>query len=1111
MTQKTPPHRRYELLQSLGAGGMGAVFRAVDRLTGETVALKQVVANPMQPTTLEFRLALAHEFQALAALRHPHVVAVRDYGFEAEQPYFTMELLPQARSFVAAAQFLSLSQKIDQLLSLLTALVYIHRQGIIHRDLKPGNVLVTQNVVKLLDFGLATMGEHAMPSAGTLAYMAPELLREQRATVASDLYAVGVMAYELLAGWHPFAQTQNMVQAILQSPPDMTYLEAPQPLKAVLSRLLAKEPNRRYSDASTTIAALCEAVARPLPVETAATRESFLQAAPFIGRQSEMNQLLAALEQARAGTGTAWLVEGESGIGKSRLLQELRTQALVQGMIVVRGQIPQEGSSAYQVWAELLRPLLLLVSLDDLEAAVLHPIIPDLPRLLEHPIPAAPALEAKAAQTRLLLTIVDLLQRAAQQQPLLLLLEDLHWVDESSLGAVQHLMQNITTQSLCLIASYRPGERTELKSQLTAMQHLRLTRLAAHHVADLSAAMLGPGGREPALVHFLQRETEGNTFFIVEAMRALAEETGRLDQIAAATLPSTIFAGGIKQVIQRRLARVPMTDQPLLQLAAVAGRQLDEHLLAYLAPEVDIAMWLTRCANTTVLERPDGTLTWQFSHDKLREGLLLQLSAEQRQPLHQQIGTALETVYADDLTPHYADLVNHFTQAGLITKQRIYLRLAAQQAEKRYANEVAIGYYQQLLPLLDAAAPGPIHLALGAIYRRIGQWDAAATHLQAAWNTPGSDLLHQAQTAHAFGTLERGRNHYAAALTWLKQANILYTQLQQSRGACETWVELANVAYQQGAYDLAQEHLAEAMQVAQDEASLALVQHNRGSIAYSQGDYETAQAQFQAALTLRRALDDRAELANSYNNLGLLAYRQGDFTGAEEILTQSLILRREIGDRWGVSASLSNLGMIPYQQKRYDEARHYWEEALHIRRALGEKWGLAGLLDNLALVAASQQHNAEARQLVAESVTMRRELGDKQGLAITLSNRARLAVLDEDWSAAAADYRESLLLAQEIGDQIGCVFALTGVATVWAETGQHTLAAQLLAAATQHLAQMGGVWESDEQMLYDQALAQVQAGIPVAAYEAAWQIGCALTPAAAAALAMETHHDILSG
>lgn len=1094
---------------------MGTVFRALDRLTGETVALKQVISSPMQPTTPEFRLALAHEFQALSALRHPHIVTVRDYGFEnGDQPYFTMELLPQARSFVAAAQFLSLAQKVEQLLSLLSALVYIHRQGIIHRDLKPGNVLVSQGTVKLLDFGLAAVGDQTLPGSGTLAYMAPELLREQRATVASDLYAVGVMAYELLAGWHPFAQTQNMVQAILQQAPDLTYLDIPPTLKTVLARLLAKKPSDRYPDASTTMTALCEAVSRPLPIETIATRESFLQAAPFIGRQNEMAQLLVALDEARTGTGSTWLVEGESGIGKSRLLQELRTQALVRGMIVLRGQTQQDGGGAYHLWTEALRPLLLLTPLNDLEAAVLHSLIPDLTRLLERAIPDAPPLEAKAAQTRLLLTITDLLQRVAKQQPVLLLLEDLHWLDDSSLGLLQYLVQGVTTWPLCLIGSYRPGERLSLGQQLAAMRPLRLSRLTADHVADLSAAMLGANGRQPALVHFLQRETEGNTFFIVEAMRALAEEAGRLDQVAAAALPATIFAGGMKQVIQRRLARVPLADQPLLQLAAVAGRQLDERLLTYLAPAVNLDMWLTRCANTTVLERPDGALTWQFSHDKLRDGLLIQLPVGRQRELHYQIGTALEMVYAADLAPHYADLANHFAQADLIPKQRHYLQLAAHQAEKSYANEAALGYYQQLLPLLDVTAQAGIYLTMGSIYRRIGQWDAAEEHLQAAWHPPDNDAIHQAQVAHALGTLERSRNRYEVALTWLNQANTIYAQLQQARGECETWVEMANVAYQQGAYDVAQQRLAEAMraaEAAQDEASLALVQHNLGGVAYSQGDYKTAQARFQEALTLRRTLNDRTELASSYNNLGLVAYRQGDFAAAQDLLAQSLALRREIGDRWGVAAALANLGMIPYQQKAYADARHYWEEALEIRRALGERWGLAGLLDNLALVAAAQQNTTEARQLVAESVAMRRELGDKQGLAITLGNRARLAVLAEDWPAAVADYRESLQMAQAIGDQIGCIFALTGVAVVWAATGQYTLAAQLLAAAEQYLTEIGGVWESDERALYDQALQQVKVGLSSVAYQAAWQSGSSLTPATAMALALEAHHDVLSG
>src|SRR5690606_24990023 len=145
-----------------------------------------------------------HEFQALAALRHPGVITVRDYGFDQEQlPYFTMEILPQARPITTVGERLGENGRIQLLLHLLTTLIYVHRCGIIHRDLKPGNVLVdSQGNVKVLDFGLAlTPGTAPLPS-GTLAYMAPELLQGGTATVASDLYAVGLMAYELLAGWH---------------------------------------------------------------------------------------------------------------------------------------------------------------------------------------------------------------------------------------------------------------------------------------------------------------------------------------------------------------------------------------------------------------------------------------------------------------------------------------------------------------------------------------------------------------------------------------------------------------------------------------------------------------------------------------------------------------------------------------------------------------------------------------------------------------------------------------------------------------------------------------------------------------------------------------------
>ena len=1104
---------RYVLLSPLGAGGMGAVWRVVDRLTQEEVALKRLHSSIWQPATAELRLSLAHEFQALAALRHPGVITVRDYGFDQEQlPYFTMEILPQARPITTVGERLGENGRIQLLLQLLTTLIYVHRCGIIHRDLKPGNVLVDgQGNVKVLDFGLAlTPGTAPLPS-GTLAYMAPELLRGGTATVASDLYAVGLLAYELLAGWHPFHHETNLPLAILQQEPDFSLLALAPGLQAVVQRLLAKEPTARYASAAETLAALCTAVHLPLPPESMAARESFLQAAPFIGRSAELARLEAARQQAAQGQGSGWLVVGESGMGKSRLLQELRIFALVNGTQVLRGQAQANGG-VYHLWAELLRPLLLQTAPTDLETAVLHAIIPDIARLMGRPVQPAPPLAAAAAQARLHLTVLDLLARAAVAQPLLLILEDVHWADENSLLLLEQLVARHQEMALCLVASCRLYERRELLTRLANLSRLDLRPLASEAVADLSAAMLGENGRLPTLLHFLQRETEGNTFFIVEVVRALAEEAGRLDQIGAVPLPTAVFPQGIQQVAQRRLGRVPPTHVRLLKKAALAGRQLDFALLAYLAPQTRLESWLTACAQAGVLERETGTDRWHFSHDKLREAVLHRIGPRWRRRWHQQIAHGLETVYAADLGPHAANLAHHFAAGGLPEAQRRYLWLAGQHAEKGYANEAAISLYEQLLTLLpdDAAERGAVLLALGNLYKVNGQVDEALMALTAVITPPTASQHQQGQARQMLGNLERNRGQYQAALNWLTLAQADFAAVQDMAGLCQVRLEIANIFYQQGEYQMALAELDVALTLAPDDGSRARVRHNLGSVAYSQGAYETAVAYFQAALALRQAAEDWAELANSYNNLGLIAYRRGEWAAAQDHFAASLQLRRKVGDRWGIPAALANLGMIPYQQRDYATASRYWQEALLLRRQLGDMRHVASMLDNLALVALAQQEYPTAQQLFEEVILLRQQQNDQQGLATTYSNRGRLAFMQQNYPAAVTDYRASLALSLAIGDQIGVVFALTGVAAVWAATERFEPAARLLATAERQLDQMGGAWESDEKGMFEAALAQVESHLPAERLATAWLTGQALVAATAVQFVDEVLDDRLT-
>ncbi|MCA9914484.1 MAG: serine/threonine-protein kinase PknK, partial [Anaerolineae bacterium] len=415
---------RYRLHESLGQGGMGTVYRATDRLTGQVVALKRVTKPTSalhiskHSTYTNLQVSLANEFQALASLRHPNIIPVLDYGFANSQPYFTMRFIPQARSVTHVGAGLDHEGKLDLLMQLLRALSYLHRRGIIHRDLKPENALVDEDgQLMVLDFGLAQERPELHPTtdrvSGTLGYIAPEVLQGIAPSPASDLYAVGLIAYELFAGEHPYDLNSHaaLLQDILTNIPDVSRLDIDAPLATLIERLLKKNPLERYQDAAEIIAQLQTEKDQPKTSDDEAVINSFLQAARFVGREAESRQLHVALENVMQGKGSSWLIGGESGVGKSRLLNELRILALVRGALVVTGLGLSSGSLPYELWRDPVRRLALATDISDEDAAILKEIAPDLDQLLEREIPAAPKVKEEIAQKRLIDSIKTLFRQ----------------------------------------------------------------------------------------------------------------------------------------------------------------------------------------------------------------------------------------------------------------------------------------------------------------------------------------------------------------------------------------------------------------------------------------------------------------------------------------------------------------------------------------------------------------------------------------------------------------------------------------------------------------------------------------------------------------------------
>ncbi|MEM7532237.1 MAG: protein kinase [Chloroflexota bacterium] len=691
-------HNRYQLHEKLGQGGMGEVYRATDWLTGDVVALKRVLKLSEHKTSADdLRLALAHEFQILAGLRHPHIISVLDYGFDEErQPFFTMTYLPRSQNLLDAGQESSFEDKIELIQQLLQSLAYLHQRGVLHRDLKPGNVLVSDGTMRVLDFGLSMNDQlRGSNSAGTPVYMAPELFEGDAHSRMADLYAVGVLFYQMLTNEHPFAPFDYaFLDRVLDAEPDWTGVGVR--VQPILARLLAKTVTERFASATDVMTALAESLNQPIPIETAAMRESYLQAATFVGREKEQAHLLTALKQAQSGTGSAWLIGGESGVGKTRLMDELQTQALVAGFFVLRGQTVDDSTTPYGLWRELLRQLVIaLTEIEDLTASILLPLVPDIAQLIGRPVHPAPELNSNAAQVRLFTTLSRLFQQL--DRPILLILEDVHWADVSLLP-FPYLTRRIDDRPLLIFATYRNDERPDLPNLVTEMTHFPLERLSSEAMADLSAAMLGEAGKRTDIQALLQEETEGNAFFAVEVVRSLADRAGRLGNIAEMILPKQIITNGIRGIVEQRLNRLPTWARQLLVKAAVAGRTLDVALMSTLNTGLDIEHeWLPLCTDAAVLEfRNQG---WQFSHSKIQDGVLMVLDPNERMAHHQEIAIAIEQLYPADLS-QAGRLALHWQGAGNTEKECHYAELAGEQALLNYAHKDALRYYGRVLELI---------------------------------------------------------------------------------------------------------------------------------------------------------------------------------------------------------------------------------------------------------------------------------------------------------------------------------------------------------------------------------------------------------------------------
>lgn len=1040
MLETTTPEiiaNRYLILRQIGQGGMGGVYQAKDRLTGQLVALKRVTvpAGLLQfmtraslGDTTGLQIAIAQEFQVLASLRHPHIISVLDYGFDEErQPYFTMELLEGAQTSEDFVVNLSLEAKVQVLIEILQALAYLHRRGVIHRDLKPENILVVNGSIKVLDFGLAVERNYRSEELiGTLLYVAPEVLGGGVVTEASDLYAIGVMGCEFLTGQYPLnldgLDFNGIANAIVKQPPDFSDSLLPAPFITLLKRLLSKSPAYRYSDANQVIVDLCAAVGQPPPVESTAIRESFVQAAAFVGREAELGQLSSGLHQATLRRGSIWLIGGESGIGKSRLLEEFRVRALVNGALVVRGQAVSEGGAAFQLWRTVVGHLILNANLDDDEVAALRPVFPEIGSVLERQVTHLGEIQGK--DERVQDAVLSLFRK--QPQLTVLMLEDLHWAG-GDLDVLKRLAHMVEKLSLLIVATYRDDERPDLPDDLPSAHVLRLQRLAEDNVASLVNSMIGEAGLKPQVLHFLQQQTEGNAFFLVEIVRALAEESGSLAEIGSHDLPESVFTGGLESITTRRLARVSESARELLRLSAALGRVIDPPALKLISPQADIERWLIECSNAAILDVADNQ--WRFAHDKLREGILKKLGDEEKPALYRRTAAALEQLYRDDLAKA-SQIAFHWREAGDLNKEHPYsilardyfLRVNLFRDAQRFAERAHL--LSRFLYLDTLVGLARSHWLLSA-------YDEARTLLEEgiplAQQLNRKDLLIDLMLI--MGKLLKRQDMPEEGQRYLSEAIALATEMADRPRIAEGLLGLIN--------PVANWDLHEARNIAQ--TALTIYRELDDEVGEGFAIVRLAATLLQPSEVrerkhlLERARDIfskhhiRSSYAETLMNLVNLEMREDNYSTARALAEEGVQVARESGSKSRTAYMLIYLAQCVFELNEWDQAEAYQREALAIFQALKENVGVAYTLSGLGHFLFRMFKLKEAKTVLESCIELSERYQLGEFLMSGLTHLSMVLTELKDFQQASACLARAMTTALQEGLVSEKIYIISGV------------------------------------------------------------------------------------
>jgi tetratricopeptide (TPR) repeat protein len=1015
----------YRIDRELGSGGMGKVYAA----TGPDGVVALKVVHPHLIQTPGFFKRFMREAQLGQSIRHENVVRTLDCDQDFSGGKATCFLVMEYVEGQTLSELLHELERVPEELcrhvarEICKGLAAVHDAGVVHRDLKPENVLITpDHVVKIMDLGVAQVADEALRLSksgafvGSVEYAAPEQFKGGDVDGRTDLHALGVLLYELATGTHPYrgGSFHEVLGRVCDQ--DARRLGDVNPqlsafFEEVVHTLLVKDPRGRFASATKLLDVLEQGEdsdwwhgrARSLQAETKRPirRIRISRETAVYGREKELAQLRSLYERATAGDGQVVLIEGEAGIGKSRLVDELiaRLHADGEDLNFLFGSYPPGGaatatggfSAAYREhFGES-------GSADHLTQTPI--LAPAFDALLKGE--SAPTGVEQLTKDSLQTCFVNATRSIAAERVTVVLIDDLHFAPDEGRALFTALAMAAPGSRVLLVGTTRPGVSEEWLAGVTRLDqtsHVPVDRLSPKDLIELLRDNFKSEDLAIGLAGKIALKSDGNPFFIFEIIRGLREGqfiTKRDDGTWATTriIDEIEIPSSVLDLVNARVAALTEEERDLLDVACCWGYEFDPGLIGDVLEmrRIPLLKRFGQIERAHRLVRASGR-NYVFDHHQVQEALYSTLHEQMREEYHAALAEALEArTNAVESDPEAldgalcVDLCEHYLKGARGESALRYLEAAQSHLSEGYLNAQVVALCERALAVPDLLTGAERAKALVRLVRALDVL-GRRTRLE--------EYVREAERLAEGADDDELRGHVT---------NVLGSVLLESSRHEQGWAAFRR------SLDLARAR--------GDKAAEAGATVNMGNVFWVQRRLAEAQEWYERGLALCREIGHKRFESIATGNLGNVLESQGRLAEAQEHFERALALSREIGYRLGAAVATENLGMVFRSQGRLAEAQEHFERSLALNREIGRRQGEASATGSLGAVFSSQGRLAEAQEHHERSLALSREIGYRKGELLAQHNLR--GVLRELGDTEGSEERlvASLALCEELGDR----------------------------------------------------------------------------------------------